>query len=917
MELSVGSNFFNEKFKDYLRNYYVYGYIPQADFPGSKRTYHDDALRFEHIGMLPLTENGPDPRWRMEGKTSCMHMVTEDSRLLSRNPVHVFYTLCQTEETDALFFLSVLLKAARCREDYGEMLIEDAMECTDPGWAEQWRALCARGSSQEKKQFRDKTQAVTRRRMQEEFGSTGLLQVQQRGNNNLWTLPELTLDALLESIPREEQQNFLTGLDFFMKLGPFGEIGEMLLSRLPGERRQEIETYNIRMDQFYLSKAINDYNSVDLLQAIHADGWVILTYLQPQRNISGYVLCKPLGLRTSTANGREYVGYYDPVRRRTGYLRLEYIQSVELLEDRYVPWLVAAAWKVPCRVTRKDGQVLCCRPGAFSVEEDGSVKLAKYVGTGKRARALLCFHEGDRLREIPGEDILESRLEDPEALDRELDRAKALLERSWGGSVPYQSREQTMGDVPVHTLTMTLYVWPGEEYIRRRLWREARLGRCRNLDDHRIEYTVEVSDPWEMIPWITSFAGRICQVSCTAPGFETALRRRLRQLYGSVLGEEPRDLPALPESPETPGWYRIPNLIRDCKNEIYQGQLRNPSPLCRKQRPDHELLFAPLYSKTYRNCIEAFDRLSAGAGRGNPWKQYAFRAKAVSVLDDREMDAMASLPKRGTVARFEQLLPQIGAVCDSAAQLTGCTPLMMKLVPLTDLEQRWLLSVLQEPLMTYFLAESWVDVLTTVLKTASGKGPLFRREIHAFDQNRHQAHEQPGSRKHFHLLRTAVRVGRCLRLRYRGKHRIQERTFLPVRITYAIRDDLFRIQGWDPEEGRAVTLRLDRILEAELLPGRTGNLPGREKPAAEEYCLTFPGLFDLPDRILTQLAPLGKHCTRLEDGNYELRFFADTDAWRDILVQILSFGSHVTLHSPQRTAQELKSRLTRQKNLWM
>ena len=916
MELSIGNNFFNEKFKDYLRNFYVYGYIPQSAFPGSKRTYHNDAMRFEHIGLMPLTANSADPRWRMEGKTKCMQMVTEDSCVLRRNPVHVLYTLCEAEETDALFFLSVLLKAAVRRKEYGETLIEDVMDSTDPAWREQWDVLCNTGSAEKRKQFRDKTQAVARRRMQQEFGTTGLLHVQPRGNNNVWTLPELTMEALLNHITEGERHTFLTGIDFFMKLGPFGEIGEMLLSRLPESDRREIEKNSVCMDQFYLAKALNDYNSADLLQAIHSDIWTVITYWQPQREIGGYVLCKPLCLRTSMANGREYVGYYDPVRRRAGYLRLEYIQSVELLDDRYIPWLVAAAWNTPCQVVLEGESARMCQPAVFETDGDGSVKLVKYIGTGKRVRALLCLREEDRLREIPGEDILGSSLPDPEVLEKELSYAKALLERSWGGSVPYMEREHTMRDVQVHMLTMTIYVWQGEDYIRRRLWREARFGRCQDLDEHRICFSAEVLDPWEMIPWITSFAGRICQVTCTAQGFEDALRRHLRDMYRNVLGELPEDLPELLPERQRKAWYRIPNLIRDSKNEIYQGQLRNPSPLCRKQRADHELLFSPLYSQIYRNCIKAFDNISSSDPWENPWKKYTAQAKRIPILDQPALDALSPLAKQGSIARFEQLLPQIESICESAVRLKTVTPLMMKLVPLTDLEQRWLLSVLQEPMMSYFLSPQAVDVLTSALKTASLRQPLFRGEILAFDQYRHHAHDQPDSRKHFHLLRTAVKVGRNLHIRYRGKRQMLELDFLPLRITYAIRDDLFRIEGQELSTGRAMTLRLDMILTADLLPSRSPISPPA-KPDKEEYLLKFPGQSDLPDRILTQLAPLRKHCVQLEDGNYQLQFYGEPDAWRDILIQILSFGSRVTLEKPDRTVQELHRRLRRQKNLWM
>lgn len=919
MELSIGHNFFNEKFKDYLRNFYIYGYIPESEFPASARTYHNDALRFEQIGFIPLTGESPDPRWRMEKKTKCLQMVTEDSRLLRRNPVHVFYTLCEAKETDALFFLSVLLRAAERRKQDEELVIDDVMACTDPKWAAQWQQLEQKGDAAKKKQFRDKTQAVTRRRMQQEFGATGLLNVESRGNNNMWTLPELTLEELLRHMPQDQRHGFLTGIDFFMKLGPFGEIGEMILSRLPEDQRSLIEKDSVCMDQFYLSKTLNDYNSADLLQAIRAGDWVIITYWQPQRKISGYVLCKPLNLRTGMANGREYVGYYDPIRRRAGYLRLEYIQSVELLDQRYVAWLIAAAWDVPCYgAFQGSKEPRLCRPAAFSREKDGSVKLVQYVGSGQRAQAVLCHWDEDgRKCQLPGQMLLDSRLSDDTVLSEDIRLAEALLERSWGGSVPYENQKQTLRDLKAHTLTMTLYVWKGEEYIRRRLWREARFGTCQDLDEHHIRFTVSVLDPGEMIPWITSFCGRICDVTCTDPDFDSGLRQHLRRLYKTVTEAPPEGLPDLLPTRRKGSWYRIPNLVRDSTNEIYQGQLRNPSPLCQKKGTDRSLLFTPLYSRTYRNCFDAFDRLASHPPGSELWRHFPSGSEEVGVLDQKGLENLTTLSKQGSTARFEQLLPQLGGICRSAAELRDVTPLMMKLVPLTSMEQRWLLSVLQEPLMSYFIGGQSADTLTTILKTASLRQPLFRREISAFDQYRHQAHEQPGSRKHFHMLRTAIKTDRSLHLTYRGKRRVLEMDFRPVRIVYAIRDDVFRIEGLDLGTGKSMLLRLDMIMDAKMLPGQQKWTQLPDSPAMDEYVLVFPNEKNLADRILTQFAPLQKRCVRAEDGTYELRFYAQEDTWRDILTQIMSFGSRVKLKKPDRVVLELQQRLRRQKNMWM
>ena len=77
MDLSISNTFFNEKFRDYIRNFYVYGCIRDSEFPGSLRTYHDDFLRIEHIGHIPMPDwdSQQDLRWRMEGSSRCLRLM--------------------------------------------------------------------------------------------------------------------------------------------------------------------------------------------------------------------------------------------------------------------------------------------------------------------------------------------------------------------------------------------------------------------------------------------------------------------------------------------------------------------------------------------------------------------------------------------------------------------------------------------------------------------------------------------------------------------------------------------------------------------------------------------------------------------------------------------------------------------------
>jgi hypothetical protein len=300
-------------------------------------------------------------------------------------------------------------------------------------------------------------------------------------------------------------------------------------------------------------------------------------------------------------------------------------------------------------------------------------------------------------------------------------------------------------------------------------------------------------------------------------------------------------------------------------------------------------------------------------------------AEDVAVLDPEALDKLKNLPKKGTIARFEQMLPRIQSICDLAPKVRDVTPVMQKLVPLTVLERKWLLAILQDPLIGYFLRPETVDVLSTMLKQAKTDRPLYLPgEIDFFDRYRNLTHSQAHTKAYFRDMRLAVKNGRCAKVLYRvprtGKSKTME--VLPLRMEYAARDNAFRIWVRDLKAGQGQpairTLRLERIEDVRL--GREIRChPGSHdsRPPGQEYVLRFGSAKNLPDRILTQFAPWEKQCVKFGDDNYQLCFRADESEWMDIMVRILSFGNLVEVLQPEEVAQEIRFRLKRQKNMWM
>ena len=114
----------------------------------------------------------------------------------------------------------------------------------------------------------------------------------------------------------------------------------------------------------------------------------------------------------------------------------------------------------------------------------------------------------------------------PDDLDA---RARAFMGRVWGVSG---------GDgVALTRLEMTVLVGPGQGHIVQRLEREKRCGAVERLDERHWRYTAEVYDALEMLPWIRTFIGRICELKCDDPRVTERFYSDLADMAGIYGGD--------------------------------------------------------------------------------------------------------------------------------------------------------------------------------------------------------------------------------------------------------------------------------------------------------------------------------------------------------------------------------------------
>ncbi len=118
----------------------------------------------------------------------------------------------------------------------------------------------------------------------------------------------------------------------------------------------------------------------------------------------------------------------------------------------------------------------------------------------------------------------------PLSVEQDPDRYEALWEafdrNLWGVSP---------GDLTLDHVRMRVHVEPDEIHIPERLEREKRHGSVRQIDDRTWEFTADVYDAAEMLPWLRTFIGRIVDFECS-DGFVARRFREdldaMRRMYG-------------------------------------------------------------------------------------------------------------------------------------------------------------------------------------------------------------------------------------------------------------------------------------------------------------------------------------------------------------------------------------------------
>lgn len=276
-----------DSIRDYMREFYVYGFKSREEFTKkSSRSYDDERRRIESwLGDYMCFRQTAD------GKNVFLSI---DSRISHHNPLYKAWKA--KSFTDGDITLHFLIFDLLFDSDTALSLNEITDEIDR-------RLLCFDNP----KTF----DSSTVRKKLKEYVEQGLICTEKRGKTVLYRRADMTEFACTDA------------LDFFSEVAPCGVIGSFLLDKTDAHEE------HFAFKHHYITGALDSEILYTLFEVMHGRQFVQMETVNRRKERTAAQKVVPLRIFISVQNGRQYLMAYVPRNKRIGSFRLDNILSVQ------------------------------------------------------------------------------------------------------------------------------------------------------------------------------------------------------------------------------------------------------------------------------------------------------------------------------------------------------------------------------------------------------------------------------------------------------------------------------------------------------------------------------------------------------------------------------------------------------------
>lgn len=690
--------------------------------------------------------------------------------------------------------------------------------------------------------------------------------------NHYWYKSPLTINVfcqkMLSSESIEPCDNFVQQLRLMCDFfSQYYPLGELgtILSERLSEKKESYNINGIRFKHNYLQKTLYDYNLIDILIAIE-NRYVCLVEYSHGTNLKSQVeIVVPLEIRISVINGREYIFYYHITQKKIKALRLEFIDKISVYSH---------------------------------VDSIESVQYS-VIKHGKKIQRKEIQREG-----VPIDDNIAVNV----------NVAYQMLPFIWGTEVP---KCCVTDDWKSYLIDITLpitYESEKEQYIKTRLNKERR--------NTKTDKRITAFPTKEFRNWIRSFYKRI-------------------------------DI-----SPnEKIGSFDVTSDVEEIWNVYFDKCILQGDGI-----PEHKK--QELKEYTEYSYIVNGDIVSALEGHGALFNELFSRYTVVlaesvlacsSEMDGKDLDRVLiqniktafDYYSEEEVVKVKNELKAVAYEAGLFSDLYGSrfvingANYLSDVLPLTKMELRWLRTVLRDPLAKIFLSTAQLSRAEEIIDSAPYKIVSFPMEtINYFDRYNLEDQSVHGKKKisqegrHSELeisfikvINQAICSQEKLRIEFRNwKGEKKHITCSPVWIEYSRRDDIFRLWCIHKRKNEIRKINVSRILNISIVQGKKFNMVEQRAIMKDLYDKTitsikvefFQGNKNLPDRLLTEFSLWKKKCIYdVTSQKYTMILYYSTLDEKEVLIRLLSYGPYIRVVADEDNyvLSELKKRIMIQRDM--
>jgi len=280
-----------EKIRDYMRDFFIYGFKTRNDFKQkSSRTYDNERRRIESY-------LGDYIKWDTS-KGSKRVFISLDSSKITENPLYSAWRSKSFTANDIMlhfYILDVLKRKDSLNvEEITNEICEESLVCFD---------------------------IQTVRIKVKEYVKEGILTVFKKGKAFCYSLSEDYLRSITNNY-----EDIIDALMYYQEAVPFGVVGSYLLNN--EDKKNDI--FNFK--HHFVVHTLEDNVLLDILKAVKEKRRIrFINESMRLRNKNTYQGV-PLKIFVSTQTGRRYVNVYNEGRKRFINHRLDYVKSVKILD---------------------------------------------------------------------------------------------------------------------------------------------------------------------------------------------------------------------------------------------------------------------------------------------------------------------------------------------------------------------------------------------------------------------------------------------------------------------------------------------------------------------------------------------------------------------------------------------------------